>query len=109
MGAFRFTIDADGVIREARIAYGGMAGTPKRAKGAEAALLGTAIADSAAWSRAFAALRSDFSPLDDHRASAAYRADTAQALLGKALLEAAGTPTQRTRLVGQREEAVHAG
>jgi xanthine dehydrogenase small subunit len=103
MGAFRFTLDAEGVIREARIAYGGMAGIPKRAKGAESALQGAAIRDTSAWSRAFAALREDFTPLDDHRASAAYRAETAHALLGKALLEAAGTPTVRTRLVGRRE------
>ncbi|MCX5493970.1 xanthine dehydrogenase small subunit [Kaistia dalseonensis] len=104
MGAFRFTLDADSVIREARIAYGGMAGIPKRAKAAEAALHGTSIRDSAAWSNAFAALRLDFAPLDDHRASANYRAETAHALLGKALLEAAGTPTGRTRLIGRREE-----
>ena len=108
MGAFRFTLDAGGLIREPRIAYGGMAGTPKRAKGAEAALNGAAIRDSAAWSKAFAALREDFTPLDDHRASANYRAETAHALLGKALLECAGTSTSRTRLIGRREEAVHA-
>lgn len=108
MGAFRFTVDADRIIREARLAYGGMAGTPKRAKGAETALIGTALGDAAAWSRALEALRGDFSPLDDHRASAAYRRETAQALLGKALFEIAGTPTRRTRLVGQREEALHA-
>ncbi|SHF90956.1 xanthine dehydrogenase small subunit [Kaistia soli DSM 19436] len=108
MGAFRFTLDADGLIRETRIAYGGMAGTPKRAKGAEAALNGAAIRDSAAWSKAFAALREDYAPLDDHRASAAYRAEIAHALLGKALLEAAGTSTARTRIVGRREEAADA-
>ncbi|MCX5514826.1 xanthine dehydrogenase small subunit [Kaistia algarum] len=107
MGAFRFTLDAGGMIREARIAYGGMAGTPKRAKHAESALTGSSIRDSAAWSKAFAALKEDFTPLDDHRASAAYRAETAHALLGKALLESAGTSTHRTRLIGRRE-AIHA-
>jgi xanthine dehydrogenase small subunit len=108
MGAFRFTLDEQGVIQEARIAYGGMAGIPKRAKGAEAALQGAGIRDAAAWSKAFVALRDDFAPMDDHRASANYRAETAHALLGKALLEAAGTPTSRTRLVGRREGHVHA-
>ena len=108
MGAFRFTVDAEGAIQEARIAYGGMAGTPKRAKRAEAALHGASLRDTAAWAKAFAALREDFQPLDDHRASAAYRAETAHALLGKALIEAAGTPTSRTRLVGRREGLVHA-
>ncbi|BCP53564.1 xanthine dehydrogenase small subunit [Kaistia sp. 32K] len=108
MGAFRFTLDDQGVIQEARIAYGGMAGIPKRAKGAEAALQGAGIRDAAAWSKAFEALREDFAPMDDHRASASYRAETAHALLGKALLEAAGTPSSRTRLVGRREDYVHA-
>lgn len=107
MGAFSFTLTADGTVREARIAYGGMAGIPKRAKGAESALLGASIRDSAVWSKAFAALKEDFTPMSDHRASAAYRAETAHALLGKALLEAAGAPTSRTRLIGRRE-ALHA-
>ncbi|MCX5568584.1 xanthine dehydrogenase small subunit [Kaistia nematophila] len=108
MGAFRFTVDAEGRIQEARIAYGGMAGTPKRAKRAETALHGASIRDTAAWAKAFDALREDFTPLDDHRASASYRAETAHALLGKALIEAAGTPSSRTRLTGQREAIVHA-
>ncbi|MBB5751275.1 xanthine dehydrogenase small subunit [Prosthecomicrobium pneumaticum] len=108
MGAFRFTLDGSGTITEARIAYGGMAATPRRAKAAEAALVGTAVGDSAAWSVALAALRQDFAPIDDHRASGHYRAETAHALLGKALLEAAGAPTVHTRVVGRREEHRHA-
>lgn len=103
LGAFRFTLDDNGVISEARIAYGGMAATPKRATGAEAALAGAALKDSRAWSKAFAALRDDFKPIDDLRASSRYRAETAHALLGKALIEAAGTPSSRTRIIGRRE------
>ena len=82
-----------------------MAGTPRRAKRAESALTGAQLRDSRAWARAFAALREDFTPLDDHRASARYRTETAHALLGKALIEAAGTASSRTRLVGRREVA----
>jgi xanthine dehydrogenase small subunit len=108
MGAFRFTVGDDGVISEARLAYGGMAGVPKRAARAEAALTGQLLRDSRAWARAFAALREDFSPLDDHRASARYRAETAHALLGKALIEAAGTASARTRVIGRREPEVAA-
>ena len=104
MGAFRFTVSEEGAIREARVAYGGMAGVPRRATGTEMALQGAALRDSRAWARAFAALREDFQPIDDHRASARYRAETAHALLGKALIEAAGTATSRTRLVGRREK-----
>jgi xanthine dehydrogenase small subunit len=103
MGAFRFLVDGEGAIREARIAYGGMAGVPKRAAHAEEALAGTQLRDTRAWNRAFAALREDFAPIDDHRASARYRIETAHALLGKALIEAAGTASTRTRVAGHRE------
>jgi xanthine dehydrogenase small subunit len=103
MGAFRFTVEDDDRISQARIVFGGMAGIPKRATMAEQALAGAQLKDSRAWTKAFAALREDFSPLDDHRASARYRSETAHALLGKALIEAAGTATTRTRIVGQRE------
>jgi xanthine dehydrogenase small subunit len=103
MGAFRFTVDDAGHIAEARIAFGGMAATPKRASAAEAALEGAQLRDSRAWAKAFAALRSDFEPIGDHRASARYRTETAHALLGKALIESAGTVSSRTRIVGQRE------
>ena len=103
MGAFRFTVDEEGAVREARLAFGGMAPTPRRADYAEQALIGQQLRDSRAWARSFAALREDFTPIDDHRASARYRIETAHALLGKALIEAAGTATTRTRIVGHRE------
>jgi xanthine dehydrogenase small subunit len=108
MGAFRFAVNEEGMVTEAVFAYGGMAGIPKRADGAEAALLGQQLRDSKAWARAFAALRDDFKPLDDHRASARYRADTAHSLLGKALIEAAGTASRRTRVTGFREVETNA-
>ncbi len=107
MAAFRFTVNAEGVVSEARLAYGGMAETPKRAPGAEGALVGSPLRDSRAWSRAFAALREDFKPIDDHRASSRYRIETAHALLGKALIEASGTASSRMRVVGHREEEAH--
>lgn len=96
MGAFFLTLSGD-VIIEARIAYGGMAGTPKRARHTEAVLKGLSLADAHAVTMAIAMLAEDFTPLSDMRASAAYRAKTARALLGKALLEVAGTGTP-TRL-----------
>jgi len=107
MGAFRFTVDDEGTIREARLAFGGMAPTPRRADYAEQALTGERLRDSRAWAHSFAALREDFTPIDDHRASARYRTETAHALLGKALTEAAGTATTRTRIVGHREFAAN--
>ena len=107
MAAFRFTLDEQGIVTEARLAYGGMAETPRRAVRAEAELVGYAIRDARVWSRAFAALREDFKPIDDHRASARYRAETAHALLGKTLIEASGTTSTRTRILGHREKEAH--
>ena len=40
------------------------------------------------------------------RASAEYRMETAKALLAKALVETAGAPTTRTRVIGHREVEV---
>lgn len=102
MGAFRFTIE-DGVITEARIAFGGMAATPKRALSAEARLVGAQPAKAASWGAAIEALGEDYAPISDMRASAAYRMETAKALLAKALVECAGAPTSRTRVIGRRE------
>ena len=107
MGAFRFTVDHAGTVVDARLAYGGMAETPRRAQNAETELLGHSIRDARAWSAAFAALREDFHPIDDLRASARYRIETAHALLGKALIEASGTSSTRTRVIGHREKEAH--
>jgi xanthine dehydrogenase small subunit len=107
LGAFCLTLDGSR-IEEARIAFGGMAPTPKRAQRAEAALKGADLTSSSSWAAAIAALEQDFKPIDDHRASAAYRRATARALLTKALHEIAGAPSKSTRITGQRE-ALHAG
>jgi xanthine dehydrogenase small subunit len=104
LGAFKFTLDGSR-IATARIAFGGMAATPKRARQAEAALVGADLANEAGWAPAVKALDRDFTPIDDQRASAAYRADVARALLRKALIEIAGTATHQTRIVGIREAA----
>jgi xanthine dehydrogenase small subunit len=108
MGAFRFTIDG-GHIAAARIAFGGMAATPKRARGAEAALRGAALRNETNWSSALAALENDFAPITDQRGSAAYRRDVARGLLRKAMIEAGGTPSTQTRVVDAREDALVAG
>jgi xanthine dehydrogenase small subunit len=108
LGAFRFTLDGPR-IREARIAYGGMAATPKRAGAAEQALAGADLARETTWDAAIDSLARDFQPIDDMRASAAYRLATAQALLRKALHETSGIPTAATRVVGHREARLAAG
>ena len=80
--------DASGVVTTARLAYGGMAATARRAQAAEAALLGKP------WSKASVelaakALSSGFSPLSDHRGSSAYRSLVAANLLRGFFLESA--------------------
>ena len=102
LGAFRFRIRR-GRIAGARIAFGGMAATPKRAPAAESAVVGLRLRDPGSWPAAAAALSEDFSPIDDHRASAGYRLRVARSLLLKALDEIAGRPTFETRITGFRE------
>lgn len=79
LGAFALTVEA-GVITAARVAFGGMAATPRRAAGCEAALVGQPFSE-ATIKAAAVALKSDFSPLTDVRGSAAYRIEAASALL----------------------------
>ena len=76
----------DGVVTEARLAFGGMSATPARAKGAEQALVGQAF-DEAAIAAAIEALKTDFTPLTDHRATAWYRSTLAGNLLRGFYLE----------------------
>ncbi|MEL6617644.1 MAG: xanthine dehydrogenase small subunit [Pseudomonadota bacterium] len=76
----------DGTVAEAKLAFGGMAGTPKRAARAEAALRGMPWTDGTVGA-AMMALERDFTPMSDMRASAAYRMQTAQNMLLRAWLE----------------------
>jgi len=92
----------DGVVEDARIAYGGMAATPKRAAAAEAALVGKPwTADSA--EAAMTAMEQDYAPITDMRASADYRMMAAKNLLKKAFVEMSDQAD--TRLVGDKELA----
>ncbi|MDH1560112.1 xanthine dehydrogenase small subunit [Pseudomonas chengduensis] len=83
--AFNLSIE-DGVVTDARIAFGGMAAIPKRASACETALLGSAWYPGVI-ERACEALGEDFTPLSDFRASKEYRLLTAQNLLRKFFLE----------------------
>lgn len=78
-GAFRLDM-ADGVITQARVAFGGMAATPRRAPLCEAALTGHPFTEETVTAAA-KALREDYAPLTDVRGSAAYRLDAAVGLL----------------------------
>jgi xanthine dehydrogenase small subunit len=103
MAAFKFRIDI-GRITEARIAFGGMAATPKRAPNAEAALIGVNLQKPETWNAAISSLATDFQPISDVRASAEYRMDVARGLLRKALTEVAD-PKNDMRLLAAREAA----
>ncbi|MDX0978034.1 xanthine dehydrogenase small subunit [Sinorhizobium medicae] len=92
-GAFRVKLDGDGRVADVAIAFGGMAGTPKRARNVEAALKGAQWNDAAV-EAGFAAFERDFAPLTDWRASSEYRMLVARNLLRRFHLE-----TQETRHV----------
>ncbi|MCA1439230.1 xanthine dehydrogenase small subunit [Ensifer sp. IC4062] len=85
-GAFRVTLDGRGKVAEATIAFGGMAGTPKRASKVEARLKGADWNDVTI-EAAVAAFSEDFTPLTDWRASADYRMLVAKNLLRRFYLE----------------------
>lgn len=104
-GAFLLRIGDDGRIAQARLAYGGMAGIPKRATAAEAALIGR-VWGEAAVNAAIAALPRDFTPLSDMRASARYRLTLAGNLLRRFLIETT-QPQIRIRVAGLLAEAAN--
>ena len=81
-----------GRIGAVRIAYGGMAGTPRRAVSVEAALAGQPWTEATIRS-VIARLSDDFQPLTDWRASAAYRMRVAGNLVLRAFHRHAGAGT----------------
>jgi xanthine dehydrogenase small subunit len=83
--SFAFRLDGGKVV-DARIAFGGMAATPKRAALAEAELNGKEWSEANV-KAAMLALAQDYAPLSDMRASSAYRMKTAQNLLYRYWLE----------------------
>jgi xanthine dehydrogenase small subunit len=91
----------DGVITDARVAFGGMAATPKRATRAEAALQGQPMSE-ATFDAAARAVADDFSPMSDMRASADYRARVAKNLFRRFWLEQSepDLPVRLTQAVG---------
>ncbi len=98
-GCFNIQLEGE-KVSEARLCFGGMAPTPKRAREAEKALQGVtwneaAIADAAR------ALETDFTPLSDVRGSADYRMAVAQNLIWRYYFESRQTGDE-TRIVGRQ-------
>ncbi|EEA01977.1 xanthine dehydrogenase, small subunit, partial [Burkholderia sp. H160] len=83
--AFSYIADGD-VIREPRIAFGGMAATPKRALHAEAVLRDAEWHEATAQA-AMLALGNDYAPLTDMRATSDYRLEAAKNTLYRFWLE----------------------
>lgn len=89
-GCFNVTLDG-GTVAAARLAFGGMAGIPKRARAVEVALIGQPWTEATV-ERAKRAFATDFTPLTDMRASAAYRLETAANMLTRYFHDMAGMP-----------------
>ncbi len=83
--AFNLTIE-NKKIKDIKIAYGGMAATPKRAIYCERVLLKSLITNKII-DKAKNALEKDFAPISDMRASGKYRKIIAKNLLEKCFLE----------------------
>jgi xanthine dehydrogenase small subunit len=92
-GAFHLTLDADGRIASARVAFGGMAATPKRALLTEAALTGHMWSEETV-TAAGRALARDYQPITDLRASSKYRLMAAANLLLRFFVETTQPDTQ---------------
>jgi xanthine dehydrogenase small subunit len=101
LAAFCLQLDG-GHIAQARVAFGGMAAIPKRAKAVEEKLCGLSLREARGWRSAADAVAEDFTPLTDLRASAAYRSRVAANLVVKALAEVAGVNSDVTRTIDRR-------
>ena len=89
-GCFNIRVEA-GRVAQACIAFGGMAGTPRRARHVEAALLGQQWSE-AGIAAATAAWERDFTPMSDLRGSARYRLAAARNMLTRYFHDLAGRP-----------------
>ncbi len=98
LGAFKLVLARDGTVKDIRIAYGGMAATPKRAFAVEKALIGRPWTEETVLA-AMEKYAEDFAPLTDMRATAEYRALAARNLLLRFYVETtgAGAPIQVSR------------
>ncbi len=101
LAAFCLKVEG-GRISDAKVAFGGMAGIPKRAKAVEEILRGLSLTETQRWHLAAEAIGKDFTPLNDLRASAAYRSRVAANLVIKALAEIAGAGANVTRIADHR-------
>ncbi|NIR31911.1 MAG: xanthine dehydrogenase small subunit [Gammaproteobacteria bacterium] len=95
--AFCLDLDGNERVLTARVCYGAMAATPKRAADCEAALTGETWSEPTV-KAAIQALERDFAPITDMRASSEYRCSVARNLLWRFWLETSGSGA-RTRIL----------
>ncbi|SHF22974.1 xanthine dehydrogenase small subunit [Loktanella atrilutea] len=95
-GGFDVTV-ADGTVTAARIAFGGMAGVPKRASSVESSLIGRPWAPETV-KAALPAFAEDFQPMSDMRASSAYRLEAARNMLQRYLADLSGGDVDLRRI-----------
>jgi xanthine dehydrogenase molybdopterin binding subunit/xanthine dehydrogenase small subunit len=79
---FAVDLDKQNVVRHARLAYGGVAAMPSRARKTESALLGKVWSEETI-ENVFPILRTEFTPISDVRGSAEYRSGLVTSLLEK--------------------------
>ncbi|MDD5140226.1 MAG: xanthine dehydrogenase molybdopterin binding subunit [Verrucomicrobiales bacterium] len=93
-GCFVVDLDKQNIVRHVRLAYGGVAAMPARARKTEAALAGKIWSEETI-QRALPVLRTEFTPISDVRGTAEYRSGLIASLLGKFF-------------AGESERSVHA-
>ena len=84
---FAVDVDGAGIVREARLAYGGVAAMPMRARKTEASLAGKPWREETI-GEVLPILQTEFAPISDVRGSAEYRTGLITSLLEKFFFEA---------------------
>ena len=90
-GAFCIAV-SEGVVTDARLAFGGVAAIPKRAKSVEQALMGVPWTEESVRT-AMQKFSNDYEPISDMRASSDYRMEVCQNLLFRFWLESSQQAT----------------
>jgi xanthine dehydrogenase molybdopterin binding subunit/xanthine dehydrogenase small subunit len=81
-GCFALDLDSEGLIRNARLAYGGVAAMPARARKAEQALIGEPVNEHTL-EGLLPVLDAEFTPISDVRGSAGYRQELISSLCAR--------------------------
>jgi xanthine dehydrogenase molybdopterin binding subunit/xanthine dehydrogenase small subunit len=103
---FAVSLDEGGIITKARLAYGGVAALPVRAKKTEAALAGKRWSDSTC-EEVVPILENEFTPISDVRGSATYRRQMIANVFRKFFADHASEPRTRGSTSLRRDMLPH--